>query len=349
VGHLLYNNNSDLLVPGESTGIHLFPILKIFIMKKFVQKLLAFCLPLILFLLSLAFLDPFNFVSDEPDLNRSKLKRKIATNINSRLYKLIEFQRSPTEIVILGDSRSDQLKSTYFESLLHKKTTNMSYGGGSLPEIISTFEEIVKSGKIKQVFIGIGFNLYNQKNDLNLVPEAIELKQSFISFLISKYCLKASLLYGKALLLNEDPELGKPPYTEKEFWDYQLYSSASNFYQAYSYPANYYKDLKMISNYCTNHNLKLVLLVLPTHVDLQKRIADFNLTEPEKQFRIDLSTLGDVYDFDYPNKLTVKRSNFLDPFHSTDSVSKLVVREIVTGNIKYARFTVQNKKMAFSK
>ncbi|HTH58185.1 MAG TPA: hypothetical protein VL728_19190 [Cyclobacteriaceae bacterium] len=312
-------------------------------MRKFLtQSGLFVALPLG-FLLLLAYLDPFNFFRVEKDADHLMLKKQIGTNINSRLYKLIEYGKSPTEVVILGDSRTDQLKTAYFEKLLNKRVTNLSYGGGSLPEIISTFDEVVKSKKVTQIYIGVSFNLYNKKNEINLVPEAVGLKQSLISYLVSKYCLRASLLYGKALLFHESLELGKPPYTKEEFWDYQLYSSAANFYRAYAYPGEWFQELKRISGYCATHNIKLTFLVPPTHVDLQKRIADFHLLEEEEAFKKDLTSLGAMYDFDYSNDITLKRGNFLDPFHSVDSVSRLVVTELVTGETKYSKFSTPIK------
>src|SRR6185369_6974916 len=107
-------------------------------MKTFIRTCLIFLSLPLLFLAFLAYLDPFNFIRDE-SVKHQKLKKEISTKVNSRLYKLIEYERTPTEVVIFGDSRTDQLKSDYFENLLNKKVTNLSIAGGTLPEIISMF------------------------------------------------------------------------------------------------------------------------------------------------------------------------------------------------------------------
>jgi len=313
-------------------------------MKPFIKAFLFFSAPLLLFLFLQAYIDPFQLIRKESDTVKYELKKKISMEINSRLYKLIEYNRDPSAVVILGDSRADQLKSVYFEELLDEHVQNLSFGGGTLPEVIQTFEEISKTKKIKQVYLGISFNLYNSKNSMNLVPEAIELKGSIISYLNSKYCIKATFQYSKALLLHENG-IATIPFTKEEFWNYQLYSAASNFYRSYSYPDTYFEGLKKIADYCSLNKIKLIFFIPPTHVDLQNRIHDFKLDNEDKQFKEDIASLGDLYDFDYSTPLTVSRSNFKDPYHSIDSISKIVVREIVTGDLVHGR--VVKKKGAF--
>lgn len=305
-------------------------------MRTYIKSLLLFASPLVCFLFVLAYMDPFNFFREEHDAGSLKLKKEVSTSVNARLYKLIEYGRNPTEVVILGDSRTDQLKSEFWEGHLQKKVTNMSFGGGTLPEIISTFKEVAKSGKIKEVYIGVSFNLYNQNNSMNLVPEAVNIKESALSYLASKYCFKAALKYSKARITG-DSKNNAPPFSREEFWDYQLFSSASNFYRAYTYPQLYYNELADISAYCKKNYIKIVFIIPPTHTDLQKRIDDFFLSEKEAAFKNDMSTLGEVYDFDTPNELTSRKENFIDPFHSTDSISQIVVAEILTGKTHYAK------------
>jgi len=305
-------------------------------MNTFIKRLLLFIVPLVCFLFALAYIDPFNFFREERDAVSLKYKKEVSTSTNARLYKLIEYERNPAEVVILGDSRTDQLKSEFWESHLQKKVTNMSFGGGTLPEIISAFHEVAKSGKIKEVYIGVSFNLYNQNNSMNLVPEAANLKESALSYLASKYCFKAALKYGKARITG-DTKSSAPPFSREEFWEYQLFSSASNFYRTYTYPQLYYKELADIVDYCKKNDIKIVFIIPPTHTDLQKRIADFSLSEKEAVFKNDLRMLGEVYDFDTPNELTSRKENFIDPFHSTDSISQLVVAEVTTGKTRYAK------------
>ncbi len=310
-------------------------------MRDFLKPLLIFFIPISCFVVLLIIIDPFNYLIDETIIENSNLKERISLKVNSRLFKWIKYKHNPVESIILGDSRSDQLKEQYFEENLKEPIINLSYGGGTLPEIIETFNQISKINRIKKLYIGISFNLYNGKNSMNLVPEAVEISTSISSYLTSKYCVKSSIQYLQAMVLNKS-EIETPPFTKDEFWDYQLYSAVSNFYRAYTYPGNYYNDLKKISDYCLENNVELIFIIPPTHTDLQKRIDDFNLAEQEKRFKSDIITLGDVFDFDYPNELTSNKSNFIDPFHSIDSISKIVVTEVTTGKTHFAKYYSNN-------
>ena len=77
------------------------------------------------------------------------------------------------------------------------------------------------------------------------------------------------------------------------------------------------------------------------HIDLQQKANEFNLVSEEIRFRTDLTKLGLIYDFDYPNELTKNSKNFKDPFHINDSIGEIIIKEIISGNINYAR-TIKN-------
>lgn len=305
-------------------------------MYKFIKSILLFSSPIAIVALALLYIDPFGLNFSEGNAERKELKKKASVEVNSRLYKLIDFSKANAEVVILGDSRSDQLKASYFEEALHKKTYNLSYGGGTLPEVIETLRWVIDQKKVKEIYMGINFNLYNEKNSMNLVPEALELQESTLSYLTSKYCFRAALLYGKARVTGDNITT-EPPFSKEEFWEYQLNSSANNFYRAYSYPKKYFQDLKELTTLCSKNGIQVLFFIPPTHTDLQRKIAGFNLTQQAGQFKEDLRSIGKVYDFDYENEMTLNRNNFVDPFHAVDSISRIVVGEIVTGNLVNGR------------
>jgi hypothetical protein len=164
---------------------------------------------------------------------------------------------------------------------------------------------------------------------MNRVIEAIELIESPISYLFSKYCFKSLFLIIKSYITKKDLNIGIPKLNKEEFWKYQLESSASNFYRIYSYPHSYEKSLTEIVRFCKNKNIELVFFIPPTHIDLQQKVKEFKLEAEEKIFKTVLLNLGNTFDFDYPNEITKYYSNFLDPFHFNASISDLIIKEIV--------------------
>jgi len=306
-------------------------------MKLFVYKILLFSIPLLAYLALALFIDPYNIIHKENNARLAELKSMISYRLNYPLYDLQQFSESPTDIVLLGDSRTAKLKSSTIESLTQMGTTNLAYGGGRLPEIIETFWYITNIHAVKQVYIGINFNLYNYYMNRNRVPEAIELKNSPFSYLLSKYCFKSLYLILKSCITNKVDNPERPKETKNEFWEYQLEYFPPFFYRDYRYPASYLQGLKKIADYCKSEGIRLVFFIPPTHLDLQQKVYDFKLEQEQNRFKSDLATIGTLYDFDYPNEITQDKDNFLDPFHFNDLIADIVAREIVTGNLKYAR------------
>lgn len=299
--------------------------------------MLLFSSPIITYLLLVSYIDSFDIIKKEDNPKLIELKYEISRKVNYPLYKLQQFSNNPTDIILLGDSRIDKLKTATFDNLTKSNTSNLAYGGGTLPEIIESFWYAAKIHDLKQVYIGINFNLWNADNAKNSVTNAIELKNSPLSFPFSRTCLLSTFLICKSLVTDKTVNIEKPNRSRDDFWKYQLESSANNFYRSYTYPTDYHKSLLEISDYCKKNNINLVFFVPPTHVDLQQKVNEFKLEAAQVKFKSDLSKLGLFYDFDYANEITENRVNFSDPFHYTDSIANIVIKEIVTGKINYAR------------
>lgn len=296
--------------------------------KSYLLRILLFSLPFLSYVIIAFYIDPYNIIREEQQLGLIQQKEGIAKKINYPLYKLVAYQKAPSEVLLLGDSRTNAISSAYIESLIHQKTFNMAYGNGTLEEIIQSFWEANLHQSPKQVYIGINFNLYNEANKRDRVSEAISLKNSLIHYLLSTYCLKSTYLILKAQLFNQNIDIEKPPFSREDFWKHQLAVSAKTFYKRFIPPNYYKKELAKIATYCTKNNIKLVFFIPPTHIDLQNKIKEFGLESEAKKFKNDLNNLAKVYDFDYPNEITFNKNNFKDPFHFNDSISKVITQQL---------------------
>jgi hypothetical protein len=269
---------------------------------------------------------------------KSNSRSTIAYKINYPLFKLVEFDAEPTNAVIFGDSRSNKLDPNYFSFLLNDKVTNLSFGGGTLPEIIDAFWQISQAAKLNHVFIGVNFNLFSSNNNLNRVAEAVKIKNSYLVYLTCRYTMKATYYICKSALSGKSIEIEQPPFSKEDFWNYQLEVAAANFYRSYNYPQEFVEELEKISEYCRKNSINLTFFIPPTHIDLQERIAHYDLIMEEIRFKKALRSLGDLCDFDYPNELTEDKSNFIDPFHCVDSIARLVVFDIVSGKETISKY-----------
>lgn len=304
-------------------------------MQLFLRKILIFLILPVLYLLVAWAVDPFGIINRHENQGIKNTKSKVARKVNVSLQRLQQFSDNPADVVLLGDSRTEILKSAEFEKVTGDRTINLAFGGETLPELFETFWFITWTHDIKKIYIGINFDLFNENNNLNRVKEAVKLKESPVNYLFSRYCFRAVFFTAKSTFSGNKIENAVHSLSSDEFWNQQLESSAANLYSIYKYPYSFEKELNKISEYCSKNNISLAFVILPTHLDLQNKIEYYHLENEHMAFRTFLSSLSRTYDFDYPNVITSERKNFTDPFHMNDSISGIITRDIIQEKVQY--------------
>jgi hypothetical protein len=242
---------------------------------------------------------------------------------------MIDYKRNASPNILLGDSRTVKIDADRLFALTGDKYSNLSYGGGSVPEIVTTFWYAAKITHLRNVYIGLNFNLYNSLNNMNRASEAEEIINEPLLYFCKNIVLKACCYNLYEEITNKKLDLEKPPMSKEAFWKYQLETITPSFYRRYKYPENYFNQLKGISHYCRQNNINLVFIIHPTHLDLQKKVSEFNLSDQEAQFKNDIAgLLFPIFDFDYPNEVTKNKQCFEDPYHGIDSVTRLIEKEV---------------------
>lgn len=109
----------------------------------------------------------------------------IAEKAHYPLWKLAKYEVGKFDTFILGDSRARSLRDKYWHELGMIDTLNMAYGGGTVPEIYSTFQIIKDDPKIKNLVVGIQLRSFDEdhKDDMNRVPEAEYIVENKMEYL----------------------------------------------------------------------------------------------------------------------------------------------------------------------
>lgn len=307
-------------------------------MKKLFLKLLIFSLPILIYMVLAIVIDPYGIFHANGSEKMQTLKSGIALKLSYPLSILPTYDRNPSDVIVLGDSRSGFMSEKIMDSVAKVKTANLAFGGASLKEVTETFWYVSKNKKLKEVYIGVSFMQYNKYNQRNRVTEAVELIHSPFSYLFSNFCLKSTFLISKSLLTNEEVSIGVPEDSKEDFWKFQLENDAVvSYYEKYQYPQSYFNELSKIANYCKENNIKLAFFIPPTHTDLQALTNAYNRVEEDKRFIEDIRALSVLYDFNYPNSLTKNKDNFSDPHHLEGKMKEVLTLEVVSGDIEYAR------------
>lgn len=149
-----------------------------------------------------------NFVADPYEMFRKgtadKHSAELAEKAHYPLWKMTHFPAG-SSVVILGDSRARALRDKYWHELGLTGAYNFAYGGGTIPEIHSTFQQIKDSPHLKTLVVGIQLRSFdpNHKGGMNRVPEAVKVSSSSINYLKNWSVARTSL----KVLLSQTPRL----------------------------------------------------------------------------------------------------------------------------------------------
>jgi hypothetical protein len=305
-------------------------------MKRFLQKLLLFSVPFWIYGLLIYCTDPFDFLGGPP-LISEQVKARTANPLNLLIRIMPEFARHPSPNVLLGDSRMYGLKTERVKRLTGTDYFNLAVGGATIREIVELFWFASRHAELKHVKIGINFNLYTDYEQIDRTAEVLTIERDPLFYFINRTVLKAAMTGISAQLTNYDPKLGAVTVDQESFWRGMIDVETPRVCQRHIYPRKYHGELEKIGAYCKEHGIELVFVIFPTNVELPEKYMSLGMEAEYARYKGDLAAIAPTFDFDYPNDLTRDKANFSDPYHCKEECVDQVIREVWTGNLKYAR------------
>jgi hypothetical protein len=305
-------------------------------MKRLLLRGLLLALPFVVVGALIVAVDPFDYFGVS-HLVSDSVKEETSGKLHYTLWKLGKFKRNPGSRLILGDSRMAGLRTSDVDRVAGEPYANVAYGGGTIAEAVDTYWFAAERAHLEAVYLGIGFINFNAFQAVNRVPEAEAMLANPALYLSNRLVLRAALLAGFVQASGRQVNVEAPGMTREAFWRFQLEESAPQLLRSYSYPVAYEQALTRVAADCRKRGTRLVIVIPPTHVELQRKVREFGLEAEEARFKAFVATLGPVYDFDYPNAYTEDRANFSDPFHFTNDDQ--IVREIWGHERRYAQYT----------
>ena len=108
----------------------------------------------------------------------------------------------------------------------------------------------------------------------------------------------------------------------------QVRKNGASDWQSYNMSEEFWSYIEEIATWCDQNYIDLVFVIPPTIVEMQNRINDYGYGELNHDFRVRLTRLAPVLDFDFDNKLTRNLDRFTDSYHFGYKTAKLIVGEI---------------------
>ena len=297
--------------------------------KILLKKGFIFMLPILAWITIVVIVDPFNYFNISQKISE-KAKLESAQKLNSLLYNVIDFKNSPSPHIIIGDSRIRKLPTDRIKEISGDDYHTLHANAAKLNEIIDLFWVADAYSELKNVILGVNFNLYNEYAYSDRVTDAKELIKNPLIYIFNLDVLETVYLAVK----NEFFGIKKKEKRNgKLFWEYTINTVASNHYSKWKKPEKTLKRLKELSDYCKQKNINLTLLIVPHHKEFHDQLIKYDLSKAEINFKNKIKEIGKVIDYDFPNRITNCKDCFGDPLHATDSISKVIIEDLFSDTL----------------
>lgn len=292
-------------------------------MKKFIYRGLLYALPLIIYVVAIAIVDPYYLFHHKRPFNQAKYDIGYSYDQGHR-YKIFRYLNNPQPNIILGASEINVISE---RNIPEEGWQSLSFGGAELEESIDLFWYIAKRGKLKKVILAPEFiKFYNAiiASDVNRyswngtrAAQTIDLFDNKLESFIDKYTIQSTYFY---LLHEVGVESGrnKPSGEKADFWAEQLQYGRLQYSNQYdeNKRQSMYSSLSKIGEYCKKESIDIMVVLPIQHTDLISLEYSPEVYTIYRDYLAHLiSSFGKVYYFDYPNNVSKDSESFSDPFH----------------------------------
>jgi len=312
-------------------------------MKNFLKIILYGTIPIAIYFLFIVLVDPYNYFGDS---FKTKNKLEISKTNNEALYQILNLKNKQYERVLIGDSRIGSLNSKYINNKFKLEFQKVVLPAAKLNEIFDLAYFVNDNKNIKEIIIGMNFNMFNEFAYSSRVSEILNIYEKPLHYIFNFNIFKLSIKILNTHLFNLDINNSKPNTSKDEFWSQHLNTKSIWQYSRYKYPQKYVDAISEFDNYCLENNIQLTIILFPHHFDDIQVLNRYKLLDDKKRFYAFLGDLDAlVVNYDYYNKYILDKDNFNDPVHYNADIGKIIIDEIFTNSFEWG---VINKDKDFT-
>jgi hypothetical protein len=283
----------------------------------FFCRLGLFLVPFCALVVIIIGIDPFNYFQLS-GLISTNIKQNTAQKYFPPLWRMIDYARKRSPNILLGDSRFASINSEDLRNITGKEYYNLAFGGGTFPEIRDAFWFATSRAKLSSVYINLDIQLMNGLIKRHRTLQSIRIIENPFYYFIDRRVLMSAAYALYAQLCNNEFIIGKPrQMTKDEFWKIQIETNARADLENFLYPLDNLEELRRIARYCFDCKIHLIFVVMPSHIDLLKKIKELGLAEYDQKIRSELAEISALIDLSGESQFNSDLSNFSDPYHLT--------------------------------
>lgn len=303
-------------------------------MKNYLIKAAIFLIPVMLYILIIFIVDPYNFLNVFHVIsNQDKFTVIQRTDESSPrgnvLWKAIEYRRTPVSKVIIGDSQGKDIRVDLIEEITGEKYYNFCFPGASFNTMFKTFWFSAARTKLEKVYFQVAFMNYNAEREYDLFHFAEDYFDHPYQYFTTKEIFFDAFM-NLAWVTTRNPRIISRSYEYLSPEKMQLLADSrlDLFFKKYTYPQSYRDEFQRIRKYCDRNNIELCFVLLPVSEKVDDHLKRIGLYEEKLRFIYDVQSMGRTINLDLLSDIKAKRENFIDYFHPNNAIMDSLVRKV---------------------
>ncbi len=302
--------------------------------RRFFKKSLLFCAPLLVWILAIVVVDPFDYFNYSRVFSEES-KMENAAPLNRLVFNMLREKHAPSDHLIIGDSRAEDMPVEYIAQITGQKYFILGGNALKLNESIDLFYFANRIKPVKHAVFTLNFNEFNEYAYADRVTSVKAMIHNPFIYLFDRSVMQAAYYVVKSACTRKESINSVPPMSEESWWNYIVTVRGREHYEKYRYPEELYKRMQDMAAFAKRQGTEITFIIVPNHADFQKRVREFGLDDDYLKFKRYLSRLDvRVVDYDYMNDITTNKSDFRDPLHYNDETGRMIAHEVFRGPLK---------------
>ena len=299
-------------------------------MPKLIKKLALAAVPVIIYFAMFIYFEPYDYFG---------LKNNEYSG-DSAVYRVREFIKNPSDIIIMGDSKLAHFDMTEVEKLTGEKVGQLSFGGASLNESMDLLEYALEvNPDVHTIYFGVSFYTLNESYYKDRMSQIETIASNPFAYMLSfNYNIEMLSQIRWWLLGIED--VASIHHEDWKEEDYYFEDGTKRPYRKnlmeyadliYGVCENYVLDTADLERYveiakmCQEKGIKLYTVMPPIDLSLRELVVEkLGLEEHILTFIDRVSPYSEVLNYEYPPEQMFSEEYFYDGFHM-DAYSGLPV------------------------
>ncbi len=295
--------------------------------RRFLLQCLVLAAPMFLFFGLIAWVDPFDLFGHGGPLPRTLKVKNLdhsgrTVSFNTMLWKLIDFRRSPSPNILLGDSRLSYFDAKGLEERTGEMYYNFGIPGGNYTTLLDLFSYADSLSTLDKVYVQVSFRNMSRDRTADIYDHPRALLDAPFRYVADRRVIEATGLNLFSLLMPGSVTYISPttaPWTMK-LDDERI--AAEHF----DLDTGHYARLQIIADRCSTIGATLVLVEYPTHPDRHGIPAVASLQPQREEYLARIRRIAPLIDLDRPDRFPNDKKFWRDPIHLTPEGQRLLTQ-----------------------